>query len=230
MPSDESLAEGFGGVQWIRPESRGEVDAGPEPGIVSGVPQNVLELPTVEETPEVEESAAEAERERHRVAEANEAVLLRLGDRLRTEIEEGVVVLERRGDMIVIRFPEQASFPLGSDRLMDAVVPVLEHVKKILADSKGIIVVAGHTDDLAIRTERFRSNWDLSSARAASVVHLLAGEGGIDPARLIAAGHADSRPLVPNDSPEHRAMNRRVEILLSGEREKILDVGAKPVS
>ncbi|HSH70991.1 MAG TPA: OmpA family protein, partial [Deferrisomatales bacterium] len=78
-------------------------------------------------------------------------------------------------------------------------------------------LVEGHTDDVPIRgvlAQRFPTNWELSAARALSVVRFLQEVGGVDPARLAAAGYGEYRPAVPNDSAENRARNRRIELKL----------------
>ena len=72
--------------------------------------------------------------------------------------------------------------------------------------------VEGHTDNVPIRTDQFPSNWELSAARALNVVKVLAFDGGLDPAKLSAVGYGQYRPRAPNDTPENRAKNRRVEI------------------
>ena len=74
--------------------------------------------------------------------------------------------------------------------------------------------VEGHTDNVPIRTVRFPSNWELSIARAVSVVKYFAESGKINPQRLSAVGYGETRPLMPNDSTTNRARNRRVEIVL----------------
>ncbi|WP_156504054.1 OmpA family protein, partial [Oleiphilus sp. HI0066] len=76
------------------------------------------------------------------------------------------------------------------------------------------ISIEGHTDDVPIKTKEFPSNWDLSAKRALVVAHGLMESGDLDPRRVSVSGFADSRPLVANDSTEHRAKNRRVEIVL----------------
>ena len=78
------------------------------------------------------------------------------------------------------------------------------------------MAVAGHTDNLPINTARFPSNWELSAARAGSVIRYLI-ESGVDPARLRAEGYADTRPLTANDSDKSRAQNRRVELTLESQ-------------
>jgi len=77
----------------------------------------------------------------------------------------------------------------------------------------GAITVSGHTDNVPIANSQYRSNWDLSAARAASVVFQLL-DAGIEPARIMVSGHADTQPRAPNDTPENRALNRRVDIAL----------------
>jgi len=86
-----------------------------------------------------------------------------------------------------------------------------------LREGDARVIVAGHTDDLPISTERFRDNWDLSSARAVSVIRELINRHGVDPSRLEAKGYADTRPLVANDSIANRARNRRIEIEITWE-------------
>jgi len=73
--------------------------------------------------------------------------------------------------------------------------------------------IKGHTDDRPILTKEFPSNWELSSIRATTVLKYLI-QGGIDPGRLTATGYSDLLPLVANDTPENRAINRRVEFVL----------------
>jgi len=82
-----------------------------------------------------------------------------------------------------------------------------------LAKVSDRIVVVGHTDSSPIFSAKFPSNWDLSKARASSVVELLTSNNKIS-ATIVSEGRADTQPMVPNDSPEHKAMNRRVEIIL----------------
>ena len=73
--------------------------------------------------------------------------------------------------------------------------------------------VAGHTDNVPIKSKQFRSNWDLSTARAVEVVNFMIS-AGLDGKRLSAAGYADQSPVAPNDTPENKAKNRRIEITL----------------
>lgn len=128
------------------------------------------------------------------------------------EIADARVQVLEQADEVVVRFPDRSAFASGSMELAESILPTLDKIAKVLEQNTGRLRVAGHTDDTPIATQRIRSNWDLSTARAVSVVHYLLGVADIDPARITAQGFADSRPLAPNDSPENRAINRRVEI------------------
>ncbi len=135
-----------------------------------------------------------------------------LEDMMADELSNKMVELEEGAGALTIRFPSKSTFASGSSDLSPRILPALDRVSEVLAAAEGGIQVAGHTDNSPIATERFHSNWDLSAARAASVVNRLLRNPGIDPQRLTVQGFADSRPLVPNTSQENRAANRRVEI------------------
>ena len=93
-------------------------------------------------------------------------------------------------------------------------------------------LVAGHTDNVPIHTELFPSNWELSTARAVEVVKLLVDKG-VKPEVLAAAGYGQFDPVAANDSPEHRAQNRRIEIVLQpnlADLPPLDDIGSKPVA
>lgn len=105
------------------------------------------------------------------------------------------------------------SFESGSDQVKAEFVPMLKRVAEELARGGDRAVVRGHTDDIPIRSVRFPSNFDLSAARARNVAEILRAFPGLaDKVRY--EGRADAEPLVPNDTVEHRAMNRRVDILI----------------
>ncbi|OPX54858.1 chemotaxis protein MotB [Oceanospirillum multiglobuliferum] len=154
----------------------------------------------------------------------SESQLESIGNRLETnfteEIEKGVIIVERDEDHIIIRFPDDSAFTSGSDYLEPGVVPVLQKVGQLISEYQMFTIVGGHTDDQPINTERFRSNWDLSAARAVSVAHELTWLTDLEEQFLYVVGNADARPLVPNDSPANRIKNRRVEILLIERPEK----------
>jgi type VI secretion system protein ImpK len=122
-------------------------------------------------------------------------------------------LLEVRNDAgtetVVLR---EGLFDSGSAEVLSSEIPVIEAVGRALNQLPGQVRITGHTDDVPIRTLRFPSNWKLSTSRAEAVRDMLART--VAPERLTAQGRADTEPLVPNDTPAHRALNRRVEITL----------------
>jgi chemotaxis protein MotB len=113
---------------------------------------------------------------------------------------------------IAIRISDKVSFDAGSDRLKPEFTAILEKLMAIINETPGReIRIEGHTDDSPINTVRFPSNWELSSARALTVVKYLYHHGE-DPAKLSAVGYGEFRPIVPNDSEAHRRENRRIEV------------------
>ncbi len=137
---------------------------------------------------------------------------------LRTAISQTMqgarIEIERRDGTVMIRFPNEIAFPSGSGELNDQFTRTLTPLIPLLAGTPGNIVVSGHTDNVPISGGAYRSNWELSAARASSVVHVLAKSGLIPSARITVQGFGDSRPLVDNDTEKGRARNRRVEITI----------------
>ncbi len=155
--------------------------------------------------------------EREAQAEAEE-----LQDELADAIGEGLLEVEAFNDRVLIRIRERGSFGSGRAELKPEFMPILKLIADVLNQRDGHFVIAGHTDDIPIETRRFRSNWDLSAARAASVVHFFIQQGDVDPERMEIRALSDNEPIVPNDSWENRAKNRRVEIsVLHGNRHAI---------
>lgn len=150
-----------------------------------------------------------------------QATAQRVRNSLKDEIRTGLVDVETEGEKVIVRIREKASFPSGSAELMQPFQPVLAKIGAVLSKELGQIIVAGHTDDIPIRNGRFRSNWELASSRAVTVVHELM-KADVPPNRMLIQGHADLQPLVPNTTPEHRAMNRRVEISLQQTPDQVL--------
>jgi chemotaxis protein MotB len=154
--------------------------------------------------------AREAEQKRKQL----EKNAKRIRAALRWEIMDGNVEVETQAQKIIIRIREKASFPSGRANLREDFRPILGRIGEILAEAGGKVVVAGHTDNVPIATERYRSNWELSASRAVSVVDALMDVSELGAGRLAIEGHAETQPLVSNDTAENRAKNRRVEIIL----------------
>lgn len=137
----------------------------------------------------------------------------RLSDYVREHQLADLMSVDRSADRVTIRLKSLLLFDLGQDDLTPRALVVLRDVAALLAAIDRPIRVEGHTDNQPIHTARFPSNWELSSARAISVVQQLEHEG-ISRARLAAAGYGEHRPILANDSEERRALNRRVEIVI----------------
>lgn len=141
--------------------------------------------------------------------------LKQLREMLASEIAKGEAQVERDGERIVIRMVVQGSFYSGSADLSPDFMPMLTKIGRSIAAAGGRITVEGHTDDIPLSGHnRFRSNWDLSGARAASVADYLTEQAGVPRERVVVRGMADTKPLAPNDTREGRAKNRRIEVLV----------------
>ncbi|MDA8138531.1 MAG: OmpA family protein [Desulfobacteraceae bacterium] len=109
---------------------------------------------------------------------------------------------------------DELLFSSGSAKLTPQGFSMLDKIAAVIKPLNRAIRVEGHTDDRPIATERYPSNWELSTARAISVVNYFISRGGIAPYTLSAVGYGSVKPRMPNDTDQHRAMNRRVEIIL----------------
>jgi len=148
---------------------------------------------------------------------------------LEREIDQGLVSVETEGLKIIIRINEKGSFPSGEAILKAGFEPVMKKITAAVNGAKGIVKVAGHTDDIPISNDWYRSNWELSASRAVTVAQYMLKNKQTDPNRIVIQGYADTKPLVPNDSSANRAKNRRVEILISQE-DPTVDLKADEVS
>jgi len=143
---------------------------------------------------------------------------MRLRGQFTAAIDQGWLSVEHMDSAVRLRFGTADTFDLGSDNLTPLTLTLIDSLAETLHDDRVRVVVSGHTDNLPISTGRFRDNWDLSTARAVSVIRDLINRHGVDPARLEAKGFADTRPIALNDSERNRAQNRRIEVEISWAR------------
>ena len=136
----------------------------------------------------------------------------RLRMALKEEIDQGSVSIQTEGMKVIVHIMENASFDSGYADIRSEFLPALQKIAQLIDNNSGEVTVSGHTDNVPIRNERFRSNWDLSTSRAVSVAHELLRRATIDPERVMVTGHADTRPRAGNDTAEDRAKNRRVDV------------------
>lgn len=205
---------------------------------VGTAPKNVLpialpqvDLPeqiTISQEDTTEGTDAPVQEVPDKAAEASRRTFNDLQTVMADEIATDVMDLIRAGNVTIVRFPDQVSFPSGSGELKTEFLPVLGKLLGVLQDSQGQIIISGHTDDLPIATTQHRSNWDLSASRATSVAHYILEFTAIAPDRITVQGYADSRPLTANDSAENRAKNRRVEITIFNQNEALENEHATP--
>ena len=128
------------------------------------------------------------------------------------EIKDGLVKVERKDGAVIVKIGSGGAFPTGDATLTPLAVGLVDKIGDVANKAGARIVIGGHTDNVPIRTVKYRDNWDLSAARAVSVVRELVTGRKFDPARIEAQGFADTKPVAPNDSAANRALNRRIEI------------------
>ena len=136
--------------------------------------------------------------------------------------------IEERG--VVISFKDAILFKLGSADLTPQAKTIVRQIGEVLLPLPNYIRIEGHTDNLPIKTSKFPSNWELSTARATSVVHELIDGLNFPPVRLSAIGYGEYRPKVPNTSEQNRQKNRRVDIVILKSKYDVAEpAGSQPM-
>jgi chemotaxis protein MotB len=147
-------------------------------------------------------------------AEARAAQFRKLVTQFKALTDAGKLQVEIRENRMIVRLGDKILFDPGKTDLKPEGKDALTQVTAVLQSLPNRnFQVAGHTDNVPIKSKRFRSNWDLSTARAVEVTNFMIA-AGMEPKRLSAAGYADQSPVAPNDSGENMAKNRRIEITL----------------
>ena len=131
-------------------------------------------------------------------------------------IRQGITaVIEGKGVIAIINIDNSILFDSGKADLKSGVIHSLSKIATALQNyPDNALQIEGHTDDVPINTVKFPSNWELSAARALAVVRYFAEQTDLDPRRLSGVGFGEYHPLVPNDTPENRRLNRRVDIVI----------------
>lgn len=150
---------------------------------------------------------AEIKREREQMTDIGRKLI----ETLSPLISEGKVRVMQTSRGVNVEINASALFAPGEARLSGQYGQVLKALANVLKDDQHAIRVEGHTDNVPISTASFPSNWELSAARASSVVRLFA-DNGIDESRLVAVGYGSTRPVASNDTAEGRMRNRRVQL------------------
>lgn len=129
-------------------------------------------------------------------------------------ITDGLVSVNENDDWVEVSLSNKILFKSGDVEPYDEAFPILEQIAAILKSQDNALLVEGFTDNVPIRTQAHPSNWELSSARSAAVVRLLAFEG-VDPEKMAAVGYGQFQPIARNDTPEGRSRNRRIVLIIS---------------
>ncbi|HJV45609.1 MAG TPA: OmpA family protein [Bacillota bacterium] len=162
-------------------------------------------------------AAQKNQKEDEQLNAAEEKKLQDLMKKLQTYIDNSklnaVISLTDLREGIQITLKDVIVFDSGSDRLKQTFIPTLQDIVGMINTVDNPIVIEGHTDNQPIHNSQFASNWELSGARAMSVLHYIQNQG-VDPTRLRFEGYGEFKPLFPNDSAEHRESNRRVNIII----------------
>jgi chemotaxis protein MotB len=126
---------------------------------------------------------------------------------------------------VYVSLEEKLLFKSGSDIVDAKGKEALKSLAKVLSTTSNItVMIEGHTDNVPIKTKLFEDNWDLSTARATSIVRLLTKDYGFDPDRITASGKGLYQPVKTNDTPEGRAANRRTEVILSPDLNELYEI------
>ena len=140
--------------------------------------------------------------------------LQRLSKELQEEIKDGKLEMNMEARGLVISLKQSAFFPSGQDGLDQKNLPTLKKVADVIRILPNSIQLEGHTDAVPIHNTRFKSNWELSCARAIAVMDVLCDTFALERGRFSVVGRAETAPLDTNDTPEGRARNRRVDIII----------------
>lgn len=147
-------------------------------------------------------------------AEKRAAQFREMVAKFKSMIDAGKLQVEIRNGLMLVKLPDNILFDPGRTDLKSAGQEAIKQVTQILSSIEGRkFQVTGHTDNIPIKSHRFKSNWELSAQRAVEVVKYMS-QAGMDARRLSAAGYADEMPVASNDSDDGRRQNRRIEIVV----------------
>jgi chemotaxis protein MotB len=160
-------------------------------------------------------------RRAHEQAEKRNAQFRDMVAKFKSMVDAGKLQVEFRGGLMLVKLPDNILFDPGKTALKSAGKEAVTQVAQILSGIEGRkFQVTGHTDNVPMKSGKYKSNWELSSARAVEVVKVMIASG-MDPKRLSAAGYADQLPVAENDTVIGRLQNRRIEIVVQPNLEEL---------
>ena len=186
------------------------------PQLAAGTAASPAQAQPVRLKPLMPQRNAREEERKRQAREKMREMAGRIKNALAPLVKEGKVSVTEGLKGITVEINASVLFPVGEARLQPEALRALRAVAELIAPADWPVTVEGHTDPTPIATPQFPSNWELSGARASSVVRLFI-ESGVAPQRLTATGYGEQRPVASNDTPEGRARNRRVTILIEAQ-------------
>jgi chemotaxis protein MotB len=176
--------------------------------------QTAAQLASAKTNLEATEAELAQLRKQREAAEKRLAAYRKLQERMRKLVDTGKLNVAFRKGQMVLELPSGVLFPSGRHKLKKQAKEGLAEIAQILLEFKDRrFIVAGHTDNVPMKSKRFPNNWHLSTARACSIVEFLI-EQGFQPENLAAAGYSEFDPIGDNTTPEGKETNRRIEIIL----------------
>lgn len=151
-----------------------------------------------------------------------------LNKELQAEINDGKIEMHLEPRGLVLSLRQAAFFPSGEDTIDPKTYPIVEKIAQTIRALPNSVRLEGHTDSVPIHTARFHSNWELSAARSIGMMELLSERFEIPRQRMAIAGYADTAPVDSNDTPEGRAHNRRVDVVILNQQVKSTANGSVP--
>ena len=138
----------------------------------------------------------------------------RLNQELEQEIKDGKLQLSLEPRGLVVSLRESAFFSSGNDSLDPSSLAIVQKLAAVIAPLPNSVQLEGHTDSVPIHNVRFKSNWELSCARGIALLEAMTVRFGLNPERFSVVGRADTAPVASNETPEGRALNRRVDVII----------------
>ena len=183
-----------------------ELENGSEPITENGLEDDLINgFEHMEEVEEVEDNT---------YLEELEKLYNKVDNFIKENDMENEVTITKTDQGVALQLKDNVLFETASANLTDNSYPVLDKIYNLITDIPNKLLVEGHTDNRPINTEKYPSNWELSTARAVNVLKYFVEAKGVSPERLSAAGYGEYKPLADNDTWENMSKNRRVSILI----------------
>ncbi len=151
--------------------------------------------------------------------ETKEDLVKKVNEAIKGNSLEEVIKVREEERGVILQLDETILFDSGKADLKESSIKALDTITTLVNSMENDILVEGHTDNVPIHNSQFASNWELSTERAVSVVRYFVGEKGVAPTRFSVKGYGEFKPLVDNSTPENRAINRRVDVLIVDQKD-----------